>query len=112
MSPVGLPPGALPALLPAPDPEQGRVEALRRLPESGARRAAAAELQVVFLTQLLSAMRKTVPESEFLPRSPARTIYEGTFDRAVAEAMAARDPLGLVERLGNTLKIPGHPADK
>jgi len=100
------------AVLPvAADPESGRLENLRRLPEAEARRAAAGEVEVMFLTQLMSAMRKTIPEDDFLPRSPARSVYEGTFDRAVAESIAARDPLGLVERLGGTLKDGHDPTD-
>ena len=82
------------------DPDQGRLDAVRRMPEGAARQAAAVELQVMFVTELLSAMRKTVPENDLLPRSPERSVYEGTFDRAIAQAIAARDPLGLVERLG------------
>lgn len=61
---------------------------------------AAKQLEVTFLTQLLQAMRKTVPESDFLPKSPERDVYNGEFDRSVAEALAARDPLGLVQALG------------
>lgn len=60
---------------------------------------AAKQVQVTFMTQLLSAMRKTVPESDFLPKSAERDVYDGEFDRAVAEALAARDPLGLVQQL-------------
>jgi Rod binding domain-containing protein len=97
---------------PVGDPDQARLDAVRRMPEGAARKAAAGELGVMFMTELLSAMRKTVPESDFLPRSPARSIYEGAFDRAVAQALAAGDPLGLAERLGAGLKDPGGPADK
>jgi Rod binding domain-containing protein len=82
------------------DGASGRLDAIRRMPPGEARRAAAGELQVMFLTQLLSAMRKTVPESDFLPRSPERNVYEGVFDRAVAEAVAKTDPLGLVRLMG------------
>ena len=87
------------------DGASGRLDAIRRMPPGEARRAAAGELQVIFLTQLLSAMRKTVPESDFLPRSPARNVYEGVFDRAVAEAVARTDPLGLVRLMGE--EAPG-----
>jgi Rod binding domain-containing protein len=111
--------GALPLAsvlaLDAADPDAARIEALRRAPAAGARQAAAKELQTIFLTQLLRAMRKTVPESDFLPRSPARDVYEGMFDRSVAEAVAARDPLGMVRALGESppgLKIRERPADK
>jgi Rod binding domain-containing protein len=88
----------LAAALPLADPDDGRIDALRRAP-GGASRAAATELQTVFLTQLLRAMRKTVPEDDLLPRSPERSVYEDQFDRTVAESLAARDPLGLVAHL-------------
>ena len=105
-------PAPLSMPLPVGDPDRGRLDAIRRMPEGAARQAAAVELEVMFMTELLSAMRKTVPENDFQPRSPARSIYEGTFDRAVAQAMAARDPLGLVETLGQGLKEPRDLADK
>ena len=103
---------ALAMPLPVGDPDAARIDAVRRLPEAEARRAAAVELQTMFMTELLSAMRKTVPEDDFLPRSPARSVYEGTFDRAVAQAIAARDPLGLVAMLGRGLKEGTGSADK
>jgi Rod binding domain-containing protein len=91
--------------------DDGSLDALRRRPES-ARPEAAKQVEVLFLTQLIRAMRKTVPENEFLPRSPARDVYEGAFDRTVAQAMAERDPLGLVDRLsGPPLKSPAESAD-
>jgi Rod binding domain-containing protein len=102
-----LPANVLTAPLPSGDPDRGRLDTIRRMPEGEARRAAAVELQAMFLTQLLSAMRKTVPENDFLPRSPERSVYEGTFDREVAEAIAAGDPLGLVERLGQGAQETG-----
>jgi Rod binding domain-containing protein len=104
-----------PLPLGAVDMDGGRIDALRRAPGSSAtaRRAAAGELEVMFLTQLLREMRRTVPQSDFLPPSPARTVYEGAFDRAVAGAMAERDPLGLVRTLGEApeLKFTGARAD-
>jgi Rod binding domain-containing protein len=100
--------------LAATDPTAARLEALRHAPDDVARRAAAKEVQVLFLTQLIRAMRATVPQNDFLPASPSRTLYDGVFDRSVAEAMAERDPLGLVRDLGEApgLKIPGQQADK
>ena len=103
MGPVAVPPVALGI-------DDGALDALRRRPDTG-RVEAARQVEVLFLTQLLRAMRKTVPDNDFLPRSPARDVYEGAFDRSVAEAMAARDPLGLVERLGRALKNRADPAD-
>lgn len=72
---------------------------LRAGTEPEARRAAAVALQVTLFSQLLAAMRSTVPESGLLPRSASRTTYEGMFDRSIAENLAAEDPLGLVARL-------------
>jgi len=113
VSPLDVTGGTLP--LGAADMDGGRIDALRRSRPgaAGARRAAAEELQVIFLTQLMQAMRRTIPKSDLLPESPARSVYEGTFDRAVAGAMAARDPLGLVRTLGGEpgLKITSHRAD-
>jgi hypothetical protein len=91
----------------APDADGGRIDALRRMAPGAGRRAAAQELQVMFLTQLIQAMRRTVPENDFLPASPARSVYEGMFDRAVATQMAQRDPLGLVRTLGGGASDPG-----
>jgi Rod binding domain-containing protein len=92
----------VPATLPvATDATTGaRLDAIARGGSAGGRRAAAIELQSLFLTQLLRAMRATVPENDLLPRSPMRDAYEGMFDRSVAEALAAGDPLGLVRALG------------
>jgi Rod binding domain-containing protein len=104
--------GALAAALPLADPDEGRIAALRRAPAGETQPAAMKELEVVFLSQLLAAMRKTVPESDFLPRAAAHTVYEGMFDRTVAETMAQGDPLGLVERAGDGLKIRDERADR
>ncbi|HLK11911.1 MAG TPA: rod-binding protein [Candidatus Binatia bacterium] len=103
---LSLPPAAY-------DPEGAQLDALRRLPESQASAAAAKELETVFLTDLLRAMRRTVPEDDYLPRSPEREVFDGAFDRTVAESMAARDPLGLVRTLGQAgLKSAPPAADR
>lgn len=99
----------LPPLAPV-DPDDARLAALRRAPAGGARQAAAREVEVLFMTQLVRAMRKTIPESDFLPRSPARDVLDGVFDRSLATTLAAGDPLGLVRTLG-ALKPGGVPAD-
>jgi Rod binding domain-containing protein len=65
------------------------------------------ELETVFLTQLLQTMRKTVPQSDFLPKSPERDVYDGMFDRTMAETIAQQDPLGF----DRSLKVSGTPAD-
>ncbi len=95
------------------DPGGADLDALKRLPESQAPAAAAKELETVFLTDLLRALRRTVPEDDYLPRSPEREVLDGVFDRTVAERMAAGDPLGLVRVLGEMgLKSPPAAADR
>jgi Rod binding domain-containing protein len=88
--------------LPAPvDADAARIEALQRGGPGMPRHAAVREVETLFLAQLLKAMRRTVPQNDFLPRSPARDVYEGMFDRAVAESIGRGDPLGLLGRLGD-----------
>lgn len=103
------------ALPGAVDPDAGQLDALKRSAPGVARREAARQVETLFLSQLIRAMRKTVPENTFLPRSPSRDVYEGMFDRSVAEAVGRGDPLGLVERLGGDpgekLKNLTRPAD-
>jgi Rod binding domain-containing protein len=71
-----------------------------RRPGESPEAAAARELQVMLFTQLLDAMRRTIPDSGLTDASPSRKVYEGAFDRAVAETLALSDPLGLVQQLG------------
>ena len=91
------------------------VQSLRTVgaaaPPTGAAEAAR-ELEVTFLTQLLGAMRRTIPRNELLPRSPERDVYEGAFDRLVAESLSLGDRLGLVSGPGaGQLKVPAQLAD-
>jgi Rod binding domain-containing protein len=110
VSTIGSP---LPAPVVATDADSGRLDAIRRMAPGDGKAAAAKELQVMFLTQLMQEMRKTIPENDFLPTSPARNVYEGAFDRSVAESMAERDPFGLVRTLAgaNGIKVAPPAAD-
>ncbi|HEV7730600.1 MAG TPA: rod-binding protein [Candidatus Binatia bacterium] len=87
----------------------------RRRGES-AETTAARELEVVFLSKLMEAMRRTIPDSGLTEASANRKTYEGAFDRAVAETLARTDPLGLVQQLGkpadsHDLKVLGQAAE-
>ena len=90
----------IPQLPPAGALLDGRTDAIRRMDDEHGRVAAARELEVVFFTQLIEAMRRTVPENSLLPRSPTRDVYDGLFDRELATFLAASDPVGLIARLG------------
>lgn len=82
----------------------------RQAPEDPRARALIGrELTVTFLGQLLGAMRKTVPERGLAPGFPGRDVLDGAFDRALAEALARTDPLGLERRFGDPPggRIPG-----
>jgi len=92
------------------DLDDVRLRTLERQPAAKAGPAAAKELEVLFLTQLLRAMRKTIPENDFLPRAPSQDVYEGVFDRSVAASMAERDPLGIVRGIAG-LKVGAEAAD-
>lgn len=78
----------------------GRIDAIRRMGGERAQEAAAREVQTALFAQLISAMRETLPESSLLPKSPARDVYDGLFDREMANLLASSDPLGLIARLG------------
>jgi Rod binding domain-containing protein len=93
-------------LLPAAA-DDGGLDALRRLPQNeAAKKKAAGEMQALFLTQLLRAMRKTIPENDLLPKSAARKTYEDSFDETVARTLAQGDPLGMVRTLGSEAVHP------
>jgi len=49
----------------------------------------------IFFQQMMSAMRKTVPESGFLPHGFAEGVQESMFDQAVADAGSKSGSLGI-----------------
>jgi hypothetical protein len=68
-------------------------------PHPTSKAGAIRQVEVEFLTQLLAVLRKTVPESDWLPKSPEREILSGAFDRNVAEVLASQDALGMARAL-------------
>lgn len=78
----------------------GRLEAVAREP-GGGRAAAARELETIFLSQVIAALRRTTSgDGQWLPAAPSRSVYGGLFDHELAAALAASDPLGLVRAIG------------
>lgn len=59
----------------------------------------AKEFEAVLLAQVISAMRKTVPESGMLEASANRKMLDGAFDQEVARSLAARGGLGIAEQI-------------
>lgn len=59
----------------------------------------AKEFEAVLLAQVISAMRKTVPESGMLEASSNRKMLDGAFDQEVARSLAAKGGLGIAEQI-------------
>lgn len=63
-------------------------------------RGAAKEFEAVFMNQLVSAMRKTVGESELIKKSQGEKMFEGMLDEQWARGLAGRHgPSGLSEMI-------------
>jgi murein DD-endopeptidase MepM/ murein hydrolase activator NlpD len=77
------------------------VQSLRR----GSPREVAHEFEAMLLAQMISAMRKTVPESSLLGSSPHRQVLDGVFDMEMARALSADQGLGLSEVLTRQLGL-------
>lgn len=60
---------------------------------------AAEEFEAFFLQQMLSVMRRTVPEGGFLKKDHAHEIFEGMLDEALAGEMARAGGIGLANLL-------------
>lgn len=59
----------------------------------------ASEFEAMLLTQMISAMRKTVGESGLLEASPQRKVFDGVFDNEMARSLVSSGGLGLAETL-------------
>lgn len=82
-------------------PLGGDVDALRR----ASPREVAREFEAMLLAQMITAMRKTVPESSLLGSSPHRQVLDGVFDMEMARALSADQGLGLAEVLERQLGL-------
>ncbi len=82
-------------------PLGGDVESLRR----GSPREIAREFEAMLLAQMITAMRKTVPDSSLLGSSPHRQVLDGVFDMEMARALSADQGLGLSEVLTRQLGL-------
>lgn len=71
---------------------------------------ACCQFEAMFLQQMMAAMRKTVPESEFLPRGYADNMYEGMMDQAIAESGSKHAPLGLATSIYRQMQQQGSTA--
>jgi murein DD-endopeptidase MepM/ murein hydrolase activator NlpD len=68
-------------------------------------REIAREFEAMLVAQMISAMRKTVPESGLLGSSPHRQVLDGVFDLEMARALTEDGGLGLADVLGRQLVL-------
>ena len=59
----------------------------------------AKEFEAILLAQVISAMRKTVPESGTLEASANRKMLDGAFDQQVARSLVDKGGLGIAEQI-------------
>ncbi|MDI3279764.1 MAG: rod-binding protein [Bacillota bacterium] len=88
--------------VPAGDVPRGTSES-----DAEALRAAAREMEALFIAQLWKAMRKTVPRSDLLPRTLADEIFEEMLDDEFSRRMAEAGGLGLAAALERQLVLGG-----
>jgi len=62
------------------------------------------KFEAIFFQQMMSAMRKTVPESGFLPHGFAEGVQESMFDQAVADAGSKGGSLGIAANIYRQLE--------
>jgi flagellar protein FlgJ len=71
----------------------------------------AKELEAVVVSQVFSAMRKTVPDSGLFEKSPAEDIFRSMLDDQLARVVADKSPFGLAKAVTKELaQEPAKPA--
>ncbi len=68
---------------------------------------ACCQFEAVFLQQMMTAMRKTIPESKLLPKGYADNMYQGMMDQAIAKSGSQQAPLGLAVNMYRQLQEAG-----
>jgi peptidoglycan hydrolase FlgJ len=111
----------MPGPLSPPNRHLGAAAAPRTVaaPKAGAAepdpelRSACEGMEALFITHMLSEMRKTVPKSDFLGGGRAEEIYTSLMDAERAKQMAGAGGLGLssvlLEQLSRNGAAPGKP---
>ncbi len=79
----------------APPPPGQRDEKLWR---------ASVKFEALFLQQMMESMRKSVPESGFMPHGFAEKSYQSMMDQAIADAGGAQGSLGIAAAIYRQLK--------
>lgn len=82
----------------AEDPDKALNDRKTRL------KKATIEFESYFLLHMLKAMRKTIPESEFLESGPGKDIYTSMFDEELSRKIAGSSSASLSEILYSSLE--------
>jgi len=62
------------------------------------------KFESVFMQQMMESMRKSVPESGFMPKGFAEKSYQSMMDQAIADAGSKQGPLGIASAIYHQLK--------
>lgn len=82
----------------------GAADAGAQSAEEARLRAATAQMEGVFMTELMKALRETVPEDGMLDGGQGEDIFASMMDDAVAQDAAARQERGLGAALYRQLR--------
>ncbi len=67
-------------------------------------REAAREMEAIYINQMYSAMRKTVPDDGLIPTNSATTTFQEMLDMQMARKTAAGKGMGIGEAIYNQMK--------
>jgi len=65
------------------------------------------KFEAQFIQQMMTAMRKSVPKSDFLPHGFAQDVQASMMDQAVADASSKRGDLGIAEAIYRQMAVAG-----
>jgi nucleoid-associated protein YgaU len=65
---------------------------------------ASLQFEAIFMQQMMSAMRKSVPKSDFIKQGFAEDVHAAMMDEAIAQAGARRGTLGIAETIYRQLE--------
>ncbi len=66
---------------------------------------ACVDFEAIFINQMLTQMRKTVPKSDFLGNTSEEKIFRGMLDEKLSEESAKGGRLGIAKMMYNELRI-------
>ena len=81
----------------------GRLSPEARLERLGRLKKACADLESIFIGSLLKAMRRTIPEGGFIPKSAGSEMYESMFDQEFSAFLSQGEGLGLGQLIFNQM---------